>query len=119
MLTTFGKRLRKLRIMNGELMRDMAAKLNVTASYLSGVETGKRLIPDGWVDRISDLYSLSPQERRDLQKSAGASAPTLKPGPTEFTGRKHQTVVLFARELCNVDDEKLETIRRLLKAGDS
>lgn len=42
MLTAFGKELRKLRIMAGELIRDMAARLDVTASYLSGVdaETG-------------------------------------------------------------------------------
>ena len=50
MLTGFGKELRKLRIMAGELIRDMADKLEVTASYLSAVETGKRQVPNARID---------------------------------------------------------------------
>ena len=42
MLTNFGKALRKLRIDNNELLKDMALKLEVTVSYLSAVENGKR-----------------------------------------------------------------------------
>ena len=38
MLTNFGKALRKLRIDNNELLKDMALKLEVTVSYLSAVE---------------------------------------------------------------------------------
>ena len=47
-LTEFGKFSRKLRIDNGELLKDMAIKLNVTVSYLSAVEIGKRNIPEKW-----------------------------------------------------------------------
>ena len=38
MLTSFGKTLRKLRIDNEELLKDMALKLGVTLAYLSAVE---------------------------------------------------------------------------------
>lgn len=38
MLTKFGKELRKIRIENDEILKDMADKLNVTAAYLSAVE---------------------------------------------------------------------------------
>ena len=118
MLTAFGKELRKLRIMAGELIRDMAAKLDVTASYLSAVETGKRQIPDGWVNKISDLYNLSAQERNILQKAADASALSVKLDLNGLTDRRRQTAVLFAREFSDMDDEKLETIRKLLNKGD-
>ena len=42
MITPFGKYLRKLRIDHDEKLKDMAAKLGVTGSYLSAVEIGKR-----------------------------------------------------------------------------
>ena len=42
MLTALGKFLRKLRIDNGEILKDMADKLGVTASFLSAVENGKK-----------------------------------------------------------------------------
>ena len=42
MLTSFGKFCRKLRINNGELLYDMAEKLDVSSAFLSKVENGKR-----------------------------------------------------------------------------
>ena len=114
MLTAFGKELRKMRIMAGELIRDMAAKLNVTPSYLSAVETGKRQIPDGWVCKIAELYSLSPEEKEALQKAADSSLLSVKLNLNGLTDHRRQTAVLFAREFSDLDDQKLEQIRKLL-----
>ena len=57
-VTEFGKFSRKLRIENDELLRDMANKLGVTASYLSAVEIGKRNIPKKWEHIIVNAYQL-------------------------------------------------------------
>lgn len=115
MLTAFGKELRKLRITAGELIRDMADKLGVTASYLSAVETGKRQIPVEWVDKISELYALSSTEKETLQKSADASVLSVKFKLDGMNERRRQTAVLFAREFSELDDQKLEQIRMLLE----
>jgi len=48
MLTRLGRFLKKLRIDNGEILKNMADKFNVTASYLSAVENGKRAFPNEW-----------------------------------------------------------------------
>lgn len=114
MLTGFGKELRKLRIMAGELIRDMAEKLEVTASYLSAVETGKRQVPDGWVEKITALYDLSPEERKKLQNAADSSALSIKLDLNGMNDRHRQTAVLFAREFGDLDDQKIEQIRMLL-----
>ncbi len=114
MLTNFGKELRKLRISTGELIRDMAAKLQVTASYLSAVETGKRQIPENWVAAISELYSLSESDRAKLQSAADASALSVKISLSGADAKRRQTAVLFAREFADLDEEKLEQIRMLL-----
>ena len=45
MLTEFGKLLRIIRINSGDTSKDMAKKLNLSPSYLSAIESGKRNIP--------------------------------------------------------------------------
>ncbi len=65
-LTELGKFLRKLRIDNGELLKDMAIKLNVTPSFLSMVETGRRGVPKKWEKKIEKSYSLSLKQKEEL-----------------------------------------------------
>ena len=66
MVTDFGKFCRKLRIDHDELMKDMAKKLDVTSSYLSAVEKGKRDLPDDWIEKISKAYNLSASQLSEL-----------------------------------------------------
>ncbi|WP_312887677.1 helix-turn-helix transcriptional regulator [Paenibacillus sp. 1182] len=66
LLTDFGKFCRKLRIENNELLKDMALKLEVTPSYLSAVERGKRNLPKEWKDKLLSLYKLSPNQLKEF-----------------------------------------------------
>ena len=50
MLSPFGKFCRKLRLERGELLLDMAKKLQVQSSYLSSVEVGRKSVPESWKD---------------------------------------------------------------------
>ena len=66
-LTEFGKFSRKLRIDNGELLKDMAIKLNTTPAFLSMVETGRRSIPKKLEEEIEKSYScLSLEQKEEL-----------------------------------------------------
>ena len=51
MLTSIGKFLRKLRVDHDEILKDMAEKLEVTVSFLSAVENGKKHMPAAWNSR--------------------------------------------------------------------
>lgn len=114
MLTAFGKELRKLRIMSNQLIRDMAANLGVTASYLSAVETGKRQIPDGWVKTLVELYHLTESDKCNLQNAADSSALSVKINLDGLSDRQRSTAVLFAREFGDMDANTLEQIRSIL-----
>ncbi|MCL2665187.1 MAG: helix-turn-helix domain-containing protein [Defluviitaleaceae bacterium] len=114
MLTEFGKTLRKMRIDCGEIIKNMANKLGCTASYLSAVETGKRSIPDGWVDKIISIYNLDCDTGDKLRASAMAEAKTLKIDINNLFGSKREAAILFAREFSDVDDSIAEKIRELL-----
>jgi len=58
MLTPFGKALRKLRLDLDISLKDMAEKLNVSSSFLSAVETGKKKIPQNFLEKIITNYKL-------------------------------------------------------------
>lgn len=58
MLTDLGKYLRKLRIDNGELLKDMADKLEISCSYLSSIETGKKKLTEQIKKKLIYTYKL-------------------------------------------------------------
>ena len=114
MLTEFGQFLRKLRIDYNELLKDMADKLGVTSSYLSAVETGKRNIPDGWVEKISQFYGLGMFEQDALKDAAANSALAVTMDLSNMVPKRRETASLFARKFDTVDDSTIEAIRKLL-----
>ena len=115
MLTEFGKALRKLRINHQEILKDMADTLNVSAAYLSAVETGKRRIPADWVSRISKSYSLSPDEQSELQYVADISAPDITISLNDATPARRDAVLSFAKALDGMSDEELTKIMSAMK----
>ena len=72
-LTPFGREVRKLRIEFGLLLKDMADKLAVSPSWLSALETGRKNVPQGVVEKISKLFSLSKQQADALADAADRS----------------------------------------------
>ena len=57
MLSEYGKVLRIIRINNGELLNDMAQKVDVSPALLSYIENGKREIPLDLTDKIITSYN--------------------------------------------------------------
>lgn len=106
MLTPFGRFLRKLRIDRGELMKDMADKLRVTASYLSAVEVGKKPVPEAWVTKLCALYSLS--NANELRHFADLSKPEHKfEVPRGADDLRREAALMFARKVGELDHESL------------
>jgi HTH-type transcriptional regulator, competence development regulator len=114
MLTEFGKFLRKLRIDNNELLKNMADKFNITPSYLSAVETGKRNIPSEWNDILIDTYKLDDDQQDELKDVVRKSKLKVK---FELNGMKQkdkELVLSFARELISLDEEEKDIIFSIL-----
>lgn len=57
-LTHFGKELRNYRIYHGLLLADMSYDLNMLTSELSAIETGKKPIPDGFIQKLYATYHI-------------------------------------------------------------
>ena len=114
MLTEFGKILRKLRIDNQELLKDMANRLGVSSAYLSAVETGKRKVPSDWTAKVATLYSLKGEQREELELACEKSAQEVRISLAEATGLQRETAISFAKALEGLDDQKLKKIMEVM-----
>lgn len=117
MLTKFGKVLRKLRIDNGELLKDMAEKLDVTSAYLSAVENGKRNVPQDWVSKITKIYSLNEEQSNELKNAAEESQLNIKVDLENLNREDRDLMIAFAREFKELNDEERNLIKNILLNG--
>jgi transcriptional regulator with XRE-family HTH domain len=99
-MTPFGARLRALRAERGLTLKDMAARLEVSAAYLSALEHGRRGAPGaGLVHQVCELFGLIWGEAEDLSRLARLSHPRivvdtagLTPEQTALANRLAQTI---------------------------
>lgn len=115
MLTQFGKFTRKLRIDNGELLKEMADKLGVTSSYLSAVETGKRNAPHDWLEKLTALYRLSVEEVAALNSAIEMSQLSVKIDLHNSNARDKNLAMAFAREFKELNEDDKSKILRILR----
>lgn len=114
MLTSFGKFCRKLRIDNGELLKDMADKLGVTSSYLSAIENGKRNVPQQWIKKITELYDLNDAEAHELKVSARESQKTIKIDFEGFSKQDKNDFMALARQFTGLNEDDKAKIKNIL-----
>jgi HTH-type transcriptional regulator, competence development regulator len=114
MLTPLGKALRKLRIDRGWLLKEMADGIDVAPSFLSGVETGRKSIPDDFVGRIVQWAGLDKPAREDLEHAAAISRKEFKVGVNrDMSDSELHTAALLAR-FDQLPTEDREHIRQIL-----
>ena len=113
-LTEFGKFTRKLRIEKGELLKDMAEKLDVTVSYLSAVEVGKRNIPEKWEKKLVDAYQLNENESENLRDSIHYSKKDVKINVEKLDREDKDLVLLLARKLETLDSKEKKELKSIL-----
>ena len=97
MLTSIGKFLRKLRIDHGEILKDMSEKLEVTVSFLSAVENGKKKMPSTWNKKICDLYQLDVEQREAFTEAIADTEDSIEMSLSDVTLEQRELAVSFAR----------------------
>lgn len=115
MITSVGKFLRKLRIDNGEILADMAVKLDVTVSFLSAVENGKKKLPSSWYSEICQLYHLNEAQEELFAQAIGEAEKVYDINFDGVEAPNRELAVSFARKFAQLDEEQLEAIRKILR----
>lgn len=115
MLTAFGRFCRKLRIDNGELMKNMASRLGVTVAYLSAVEIGKRAVPEAWLEKIEESYNLSKQEVQEMKKAFEESVDFVKLSLKNQSPAHREAAMTFARKFDELNEDEIKILLEAFK----
>lgn len=115
MATLFGKEIRKLRVDKDVTLRKMADSLDMSPSYLSSIETGKRSLTDDVRDKMIGYFDLSLSEVNKLKDFASKTNHQVNISLASLADNKSETAVLFARTLEDLSDEKNEELLAWLK----
>ena len=111
MKTKVGEYLRKIRMEHGELLRDMAKNLDVSSSFLSAVENGKKKVPDTWPMKLKEIYDLDQLQLEELQYSILESGKVIELNVENVPSENRELAVSFARRFSSLDEKEA---RRLL-----
>ncbi|MCD7731705.1 MAG: helix-turn-helix domain-containing protein [Oscillospiraceae bacterium] len=114
MITEFGKVLRKLRIDRGETLKIMADNLDMTSSYLSAIECGKRNIPTDLIERLTSIYKLDENEQQELSAAYDKSLSSIAVELSKSNDCKRDLALQFARKFDDIDDELAIQILKFL-----
>ncbi|WP_374419382.1 helix-turn-helix domain-containing protein [Chromobacterium sp.] len=94
-ITEFGKLIRKARLDAEITLSKMATDLNVTSAFLSGLETGRKKIPDGWAQKVEGYFESMNMRVAGLPEAADI---TNKSIPLDGLTPDHQRLMAgFAR----------------------
>lgn len=110
MITPFGIATRKLRLDKGLRLLDLAKKLELSSSFISAVETGKKPIPSGYVGSVVTAMRLTPLQAAELQRAADRSKTVVDIDGLQ--GSQRELVAAFARKLHDLPPEFLEEIKK-------
>lgn len=115
MLTSVGRFLRKLRIDNGEILKDMAEALGVSSSFLSAVENGKKKMPEGWLEKLKSIYSFTAEQSEELRTAVINTNDVVELNLQNATPGNRALAISFAREFDSLDAETSKKIFEILK----
>lgn len=112
MLTEFGKVMRIIRINTGDSMCDMAAKIGMSATYLSAIETGKRNIPANMEELLFTNYNFSDKDKKKIKDSIEKSAAQVKINLTEMADKKKKLIYKLSKG--DIDEETLDRLCEII-----
>lgn len=115
-ISAFGKILKKMRIDSSELLGQMAKRLEISPAYLSAIESGDRNVTDEIFNKICTVYSLSDEQKEELNKARIQTQGEINVVLGENkTIEGVETAVLFARDFSKLSEEQLAKMKKLLE----
>ncbi len=116
-MTPFGARLRALRADRGMTLKDLAARLEVSAAYLSALEHGKRGAPgSGLVHQVCDVFGLIWDQAEDLAQLARLSHPRVVVDTAGMTPEQTALANRIAHSIRRLSPETIATLHAVLDA---
>lgn len=117
MLTPFGIAVRKLRLDKGMRLLDVARRSKRSPAFLSAVETGRKAIPDGYVNLMTRAMDLTAAEARELRRAADRTRKEVR--VEKLPEDQRELVAAFARKLDELPNDLMTQLKKaVLKSSD-
>lgn len=111
MLTPFGQFVRKKRIDKFITLKEMADYLQVSSAFLSGVEMGRKAVPEDWAQKLSTYLELPPEENEELMRTISKSKKALKIDLEGVSPQCREMAFAFARKFRDLSPEELDKLQ--------
>jgi HTH-type transcriptional regulator, competence development regulator len=117
-MTPFGKAVRHHRIEREILLGEMAEGLGVGSSFLSQVESGKKPIPDGFVQRVAAFLQLDASDAAQLRQAADLSTREFRLRVPESSGAADRILAgELVQEFARLTPDAKASIAKILRGG--
>lgn len=115
MATILGDFLRKLRLSNKEILKDMATSLGVSSAFLSAVENGKKKMPTAWEKKLQNIYTLTSEQMIELKDAVMKSSDIVEINLKDSSAQNKELAISFARQFDTMDEQTSKAILEILK----
>lgn len=112
--SSFGKELKKLMIDNDECLIHLSELFEVSIPFVSAVISGKKNVPENWIDKITIHYELNLQEKNRLKDLADESKQMLKINLNNCSNAQRGLALQLQRNLNNLDEEEIKQLMDIL-----
>lgn len=117
-MTEYCRVMRTIRKKRGENLSTMADKMGCTMAFLSAMEVGKRLIPDGYLEKIIEIYELSIEEQENLAEAIIVTNKKISIDIEKLDQEHREISLAFARKINHANQKTLEELRKILIGDD-
>ncbi|MEQ8387242.1 MAG: helix-turn-helix domain-containing protein [Alphaproteobacteria bacterium] len=115
-MTPFGRRMRELRQAQGLTLKEMAARLDVSAAYLSALEHGKRGRPNRvFLIQVVGVLGLDWDEQDEIERLAVLSHPRVTVDTQGLAPEATLVANLLAERIGGLDPETLDVLLGILR----
>jgi len=118
-MTPFGARLRTLRTERAMTLRQLAARLQVSAAYLSALEHGRRGAPSaGLVHQLCEVFGLIWDQADELARLARLSHPRVVVDTAGLMPEQTALANRLAQSIGRLSPETVAALHAVLDAAD-
>lgn len=115
MTTQLGKELKKLRIDLGITLMEMANQIKVSAAFLSSIETGRKRVPDHFLDTLASNFEAVAQQRSKYEVLINQARQDVR---LTFNGSNKvdaELATALARRFGSLSPEEKEQLMRIVE----
>lgn len=114
-ITEYGRFIRELRRNRKENLDMMSKKMDVSISFLSSLESGKKQIPKDFADRLVLVYELDEIQRMRLINAIELSNNKSIIKLNNLSPIKKNLVLNIARNIDKMSEEQAEEMLKIIK----